>query len=111
MPLAELEKMGILKCLITQNADGLHQKAGNKNVIEYHGSLSKLRCDSCGQRFHEDEVDLEKLKKEHRLPPYCRCGGVIKDDGVFFGGPIPSDVLRKSQEAAWNCDLMLVCGT
>jgi NAD-dependent deacetylase len=109
--LAELEKLGILKCVITQNVDGLHQKAGSRIVIEYHGSLNKFRCIKCNRRFSKDEVDLEKLRKEGRLPPSCQCGGVIKDDGVFFGEPIPSDVLEKSQREAWKCDLMLVCGT
>jgi NAD-dependent deacetylase len=109
--LAELEKMGILKCVITQNVDGLHQKAGSKNVIEYHGGLNKFRCVNCNRRFSKDELNLEKLKKEGRLPPYCQCGGVIKDDGVFFGEPIPGDVLQRSQREAWKCDLMLICGT
>jgi NAD-dependent deacetylase len=109
--LAELEQMGILKCVITQNVDELHQEAGNRNVIEYHGGLSKFRCDSCGRRFHSNEIDLERLKKEDKLPPYCNCGGVIKDDGVFFGEPIPSDVLQSSQQEAGRCDLMLICGT
>ena len=53
----------------------------------------------------------QKLKMENRLPPYCQCGGVIKDDGVFFGEPIPSDVLQGSQREALKCDLMLICGT
>ena len=109
--LAELEKKGILKCLITQNVDGLHQKAGSKNVIEYHGGINKFRCIVCNKRFSKDEFNLEEIKMEGRLPPYCQCGGVIKDDGVFFGEPIPSDVLQKSQREAWKCDLMLICGT
>jgi NAD-dependent deacetylase len=109
--LAELGKMGILKCVITQNVDGLHQKAGSSNVIEYHGGLSKFRCIQCNRRFSKDEIHLEKLKNEGRLPPHCQCGGVIKDDGVFFGEPIPSDVLQRSQKEAWKCDLMLICGT
>ncbi len=109
--LAELEQMGILQCVITQNVDELHQEAGNRNVIEYHGGLSKFRCDSCGRRFHRGEIDLERLKREDKLPPYCNCGGAIKDDGVFFGEPIPSDVLQNSQQEAWGCDLMLICGT
>jgi len=110
--LADLEKMGILKIIITQNADGLHQKAGSQNVVEYHGSMSKLRCMSCGSRFNRNEYDLEKLKKEEKLPPRCgKCNGVLKYDGVYFNEPIPNDVLRKSQEEAWKCDLMLICGT
>lgn len=109
--LAELEKLGILKCIITQNIDGLHQKAGSKRVIEYHGGLDKFRCIECNKRFKKDEIDIEKLKAEDRLPPRCECGGIIKDDGVFFGEPIPSDVSRRSIEESWRCDLMLICGT
>ena len=110
--LAELEKMGILKVTITQNVDGLHQKAGSQNVMEYHGGLIKLRCMSCGSRFRQEEYDLEKLKKDGQLPPRCgKCGGVLKGDGVYFMEPIPSDVANDSLEAAQQCDLMLICGT
>jgi NAD-dependent deacetylase len=111
LALAELEKMGILKCVITQNVDGLHQKAGSKNVMEYHGGINKFRCIICNRRFSKDELNLEKIKLEGKLPPYCPCGGVIKDDGVFFGEPIPSDVLGRSRREALKCDLMLICGT
>lgn len=110
--LAELERMGILKSVITQNIDGLHQRAGSENVIEYHGGLSKLRCMSCGSRFDREKFDLEGLKTKNQLPPRCkRCNGVLKHDGVYFGEPIPEDVYHLSLEAAWKCDLMLVCGT
>ena len=110
--MAELEKVGILKTVITQNVDGLHQKAGSQNVIEYHGGLAKLRCMSCGSRFLKSEYDLEKLKKENQLPPRCRkCNGVLKGDGVYFGEAIPTDVAEASVEAALTCDLMLICGT
>jgi len=110
--LAELETMGILKSVLTQNVDGLHEKAGSKNVLEYHGSMFKLRCISCGSRFAQDEFDLEKLRVKDKLPPRCpKCTGVIKSDGVFFGEPIPSDVSHLSLEEAWKCDLMLICGT
>jgi NAD-dependent deacetylase len=109
--LAELERVGILKCLITQNIDGLHEKAGSRNVIEYHGGYFKLRCSKCGLRFGIKEIDLEKLRKEEGLPPLCECGGVIKSDVVHFREPIPVDVARSSQEETWKCDLMLICGT
>ncbi len=110
--LAELERIGILKYVITQNIDGLHQRAGSQNVIEYHGGLSKLRCMSCGSRFDRGEFDLRGLKTRNELPPRCRnCNGVLKHDGVYFGEPIPGDVYHQSVEAAWECDLMLVCGT
>jgi NAD-dependent deacetylase len=110
--LAELENMGIIKCTITQNVDSLHEKAGTRNLLEYHGSVSKYRCLSCGTRYRRDEFDLEKLFEEGRIPPTCpACGGIIKTDGVFFGEPIPSDVVEKSLEEALKCDLMLICGT
>jgi len=110
--LAELEEMSILKCTITQNVDALHEKAGTKNLLEYHGSVIKLRCVSCGLRFRRDEFDLEKLLQENQLPPRCpKCRGVIKTDGVAFGEPIPSDVANQSLEEARKCDLMLICGT
>lgn len=110
--LAELERIGILKLVITQNVDGLHQKAGSQNVIEYHGGLLKLRCMSCGSRFDREEFDLERLKRENQLPPRCKkCNGILKHDGVYFREPIPGDVYHQSIEAAWKCDLMLICGT
>jgi NAD-dependent deacetylase len=110
--LAELEKMGLLKLVITQNVDGLHQKAGNQNVIEYHGGLLKLRCTSCGLRFDREKFNLEELKKDNQLPPRCQeCKGVLKPDGVYFTEPIPGDVYNQSLEAALKCDLMLICGT
>jgi len=112
LALAELENMGLLKLVITQNVDSLHEKAGNRNVIEYHGGVSKLRCMSCNTRYRREEYDLERLKAEGRLPPRCRkCNGVIKHDGVYFGEAIPSDAAQARLEAAWKCDLMLICGT
>jgi NAD-dependent deacetylase len=110
--LAELEHMGILKWTITQNIDGLHERAGTKNLLEYHGSALKLRCTSCNLRFPADECDLEKLREEERLPPRCPdCGGITKPDVVYFGEPIPYDVAHRSIEEAEKCDVMLVCGT
>lgn len=103
--LAELERLGIVKCVITQNIDGLHRKAGSRNVIEYHGSVHKLRCPSCGSRCGFEEVSLE------RVPPYCECGGVMKYDVVHFKEPIPFDVMSEAEREATECDLMLICGT
>ncbi len=110
--LVELEELGILKCLITQNVDALHERAGTKNLLEYHGNFAKLRCVSCGLRFRRDEFNLEELMQKKQLPPHCpKCRGVIKTDGVFFGEPIPGDVAQQSLEEAGKCDLMLICGT
>jgi NAD-dependent deacetylase len=110
--LVDLEKLGILKCTITQNIDALHEKAGSRRVLEYHGSFMKLRCVSCGARFFHEEFDLEKLREEDKLPPRCpRCKGVLKSDTVYFGEGIPHDVAVESMDEAQRCDLMLICGT
>ncbi len=110
--LAELERMGTIKCVITQNVDGLHEKAGNRHLLEYHGSVSKLRCISCGARFPKNAFDILKLEREDKLPPRCpSCGGIVKTDGVAFGEPIPPDVAQSSLAEAWRCDYMLICGT
>ena len=102
--LAELERMGILKCLITQNVDNLHRTAGNKNVIEFHGNVYKLRCLTCNSRF--DIGDSDSIKK-HRFT----CGGMVKTDTVMFGEPIPTDALQNSFEEAKNCDCIIIAGT
>ncbi len=110
--LAELEQIGILKCLITQNIDNLHQKAGNKRVLDYHGNIALLRCFSCDTRYDRAGFDLERLLAEDRLPPLCqRCNGVLKSDVVHFQEAIPRDVAQESEMEAEACDLMLICGT
>jgi NAD-dependent deacetylase len=110
--LAELERMGYLKAVITQNIDNLHQRAGSKRVLDYHGNESRLRCVSCNSRYDLEEFDLEGLRREGRLPPLCRkCGGVVKLDTVHFGEPIPPDVAERSLEEVEKCDLMFICGT
>ena len=103
--LAQLEALGVLKCVITQNIDGLHKRAGSKRVLEYHGSVQALRCLVCGSRTAREETSLEKL------PPRCRCGSPMKYDVVHFQEPMPTDVMRESESEALRCDLMLVCGT
>lgn len=110
--LAELEKMGIIKCVITQNVDNLHQRAGTVNVVDYHGNAFKLRCPSCGSRFKMEEFPLERLLAEGRLPPRCPfCTSPLKADVVHFREPIPGDVARRAHEETAKCDLMLICGT
>jgi NAD-dependent deacetylase len=103
--LAELEALGMLKCVITQNIDSLHKKAGSKRVLEYHGGVNALRCISCGLRFAREEVSLDEL------PPRCKCGAALKYDVVHFKEPIPSDVMEESEKEASRCDYMLICGT
>ncbi len=104
--LADMEKVGYLKHIITQNVDNLHQKAGSVNVAEIHGNRFKLRCVNCGSRFAPEAVSLDPL------PPRCpHCQGIVKGDGVMFGEPIPGDVLAVCQEQTLQCDCMLLLGT
>jgi NAD-dependent deacetylase len=104
--LAELERRGYLKHLITQNVDNLHIEAGSVAVTEIHGNRRKLRCIECGRRgpwvdYTDDDV-----------PPRCdRCAGIVKSDTVMFGEPIPRAFLAACQEHTESSDLMLVVGT
>ncbi len=105
--LAELERMGLLKAVITQNVDGLHQVAGNTNVIEYHGNHRRLVCMSCSGKVNFTEAEAKMLPY-----PLCeRCFGPLKPDVVFFGEPIPMlDMIRANEEAR-KCKAMLIIGT
>jgi len=104
--LAELESIGIMKYLITQNIDNLHLAAGSTNVAEIHGNVQKLRCIECNARYERDAIPLDIL------PPRCpECQGLIKSDTVMFGEPIPIDVLRICQEESHKADCMLSVGT
>ncbi len=102
--LARLEELGILKTVITQNIDGLHQLAGNRDVIEFHGNFAWLRCLDCSSREETVAVDLAQM------PPRCACGGIYRPECVFFGETIPPADLDRSQIASSTCDLMLVMG-
>ncbi len=101
-----LERMGIVRSIITQNVDGLHQKAGSSNVIEFHGSTSRVICLDCSAIFPIAEVDLELIP-----PPCFNCGGLLKPDAVFFGEAIPPAALLRAHVESQQCDSMLVIGT
>jgi NAD-dependent deacetylase len=103
--LASLEKMGILTTIITQNVDGLHQRAGNKDVIEFHGNFAWQRCMDCDEKCETAKIDAT------RIPPRCDCGGIYRPDCVFFGEMIPPQHLWRSERLASECDVMLVVGT
>ena len=108
LALAELERIGALAALITQNVDDLHRQAGSKALLEIHGNHTLLRCLECHTRFEPAAIPVD----EASLPPRCPdCGGVIKGDTVHFGEPIPPDVLRGCYAAVERCDCMLVIGT
>ena len=106
MVLAELEKAGRLKAIVTQNIDGLHQKAGSRNVIEFHGTTATMTCTKCGNRYGSEEVDMSK-----EIPTCPRCGGILKPDFVFFGEGIPEAALTASFDLAKKADLCIVVGT
>jgi NAD-dependent deacetylase len=102
--LAELEEMGIVHHVITQNIDGLHKKAGSQNVTEIHGSLRETYCLQCGQEFIAPHVP-------DGMPPYCECGGVLKPNTVLFGEQLPEGALETAYHESATCKLMLVIGT
>lgn len=104
--LAALEREGLIKAIVTQNIDCLHQAAGSKNVLEFHGTTASASCLKCGHQMPASELDLTEL------PPKCpKCGGVMKPDFVFFGEGIPTDTYQKSFDHARRADLCIVCGT
>jgi NAD-dependent deacetylase len=105
--LAELEKMGLIKYIITQNIDGLHQKAGSKSVIELHGTMRRSFCSSCFRSYDSSEV-LMKID-EGELPPKCSCGGIIRPDVVLFGEPVKE--INYALQIAYDSDLALVVGS
>lgn len=103
--LAEMEKKGYIKSIITQNIDNLHQEAGSKNVLEFHGTSQTLTCVSCNSKYNSTNL-LESI------PPYCpKCNGLLKPDFVFFSEPIPQEVLSESIKEASLADVFLLIGT
>ena len=103
--LAELERRGVIKEVVTQNVDSLHQKAGSGRVTEFHGHNRTLRCDRCGAKYAREDVSLQDL------PPLCGCGSALRPDIVFFGEDIPVEAYKRALAAAGRCDLLLVVGT
>jgi NAD-dependent deacetylase len=107
--LAALETRDLLKAVITQNIDLLHQKAGSKKVIEIHGSPTLHRCPSCETAM--DFASVAALVKAGALPRCERCGSVLKPEITFFGETLPSEALREARDEAAKADLMLVLGS
>lgn len=104
--MADLEQLGRLAHVITQNIDNLHWMAGSRRVTEIHGNRYKVRCIECGSRERLETVNLD------RLPPSCpSCGGLYKNDVVMFGEPIPRDALEECYRQTLAADLFLVIGT
>ncbi len=97
MALVELEKMGILKAVITQNIDDLHQVSGNKNVLELHGSLKRWYCLGCGRTADRNFS--------------CKCGGIVRPDVTLYGENLNQDIVNKAVYQLEQADALIVAGT
>jgi NAD-dependent deacetylase len=108
---AELEKLGKLTCVITQNIDNLHQKAGSSpdKVFELHGNIRWVRCMGCDNRFPIEDI-LPRLKEEE-IPDCHFCRGILKPDAVFFGEALPQKTLSDAISYSRHCDLFIVIGS
>lgn len=104
--LAELEQQGKLSSVITQNIDGLHQKAGSKRVIELHGSALRNYCPCCGRKY-----TLEYVLQANRAPKCTVCDEIIKPDVVLYGEQLDENVLSDAWEEVSSCDTLIVGGT
>lgn len=105
--LAALERSGKLKAVITQNIDGLHQMAGNKKVIELHGTVHRNFCMECGAMY-----DAEYVKSSEGIVPRCKkCGGILKPDVVLYQEPLDELTILKAEAAIQDADLLIVAGT
>jgi len=109
---AELERIGKLDCVITQNVDGLHQKAGNSEdkVIQLHGNMQWAKCLSCGARWRNEEV-MRWVEAGAEDPECVKCGGIIKPEGVFFGEAMPVKETMEAERRSSMCDLCIVIGS
>ncbi|MEM1508188.1 MAG: NAD-dependent deacylase [Candidatus Bathyarchaeia archaeon] len=105
LTLVEMEEYFEDFCLITQNVDELHRRAGSKRVLELHGNMWKGRCPSCGKIVDLPETPLKSL------PPYCDCGVALRPHVVQFGEPIDPYILREAIMSSRNAELFLVIGT
>ena len=103
--LAEWERVGKLLAVVTQNIDGLHQKAGSKNVYELHGSIHRNTCLQCGKKYSAKEI------AESVGVPRCACGGLIKPDVVLYGEPLDEKTVRGAVNAIAHADMLIVAGT
>src|SRR2546421_3479529 len=112
LALAELEGKGHLEVLVTQNIDGLHQKAGSSpdRVIEIHGTVREVVCMACGERAPMERA-LDRVRAGEADPPCRSCGGILKSATISFGQNLVPEDLRRAEKAARNCDLFLALGT
>ena len=110
LALAEFERAGHLRTIITQNIDALHQKAGSQHVIELHGTLQTLSCTNCFKQF-ESGPFLHPYLETGKIPQCLNCNGILKPDVILFGEQLPQSAWYEAQRAARQCDLMVVAGS
>lgn len=110
--IAELEKMGKLSSVVTQNVDNLHQKSGNNPALvhELHGNMKWIVCLGCRQRYPL-EVIIKNVSSDGPLPECKKCGGILKPDVIFFGEALPEKTLRVATKESRECDLFIVIGS
>ncbi|MDD5723936.1 MAG: Sir2 family NAD-dependent protein deacetylase [Syntrophales bacterium] len=110
--IAKLGRIGKLDCIITQNVDNLHQKAGNspEKIFELHGNLQWIRCMDCGERYSVEHI-MALLQGGVEVPECEKCHGILKPDAVFFGEMLPPDTLNAATDHSMRCDLFLVVGS
>jgi len=110
MALAKFEQAGYQNTIITQNIDGLHQKAGSLQVVEMHGTLQTLSCTQCYQQFPAEDF-LKPYLENGTIPQCLSCNGILKPDVILFGEQLPQAAWQTAQRATRQCDLMLVAGS
>jgi NAD-dependent deacetylase len=110
--IAELYRMGKLDCVITQNVDGLHHRAGlpDDRVIELHGTIRLVGCLSCGKKYPREEIEV-RLKAGEKAPRCDSCNGYLKPATIAFGQAMPQWETREAEARAENCNLFIVCGS
>ena len=108
--LAEFEQAGYENTILTQNIDGLHQKAGSSHVIEMHGTIRTLSCTQCYQQFPSGNF-LKPFIELGIIPQCLNCNGILKPDVILFGEQLPQSAWQAAQRATRQCDLMLVAGS
>ncbi len=105
LKLAELEREGKLRAVITQNIDGLHQAAGSKNVLELHGSILRSYCSACGKPYPADKMN------HGEGVPHCSCGGVIRPDIVLYEEPLDESIMTRALHYISEAEVLIIGGT
>ena len=103
--LARLEQRAPCFTLVTQNVDGLHDRAGSRNILKVHGDIWEARCTACGRQGRDERLEAAEL------PPHCTCGGMLRPAVVWFGERLPAAIWQAAEQAAATAEVMLVVGT